>query len=128
MRPWNMLPIFLTQRRQFVHSMKLLLDNNVPKRAVSVLANFDCVIVRDVLSTDATDTAIYDWCKENSVNLFVTKDKQFAWRIASGEGTLKCVLCSFGNASVKETISIFKSHASQIDYFAKSNTRILEIE
>lgn len=107
--------------------MKLLFDNNIPLSVRSVLSRFDCIAVRDILAPDASDARIYEWCRGNDVGIFVTKDKQFAWRIAKDGTKLKCILCTFGNLSVRETVEVFASNKSRIEYFAKSPLKILEI-
>lgn len=106
--------------------MKLLLDNNIPLGVISALQGFDCIHVRDAISPDASDSQIYEWCMENA-NILMTKDKQFALRIATDGTKIKCILCTFGNASVQETIDIVASNKSRIEYFAKSGLKILEI-
>ena len=107
--------------------MKLLLDNNIPLSVSAVLTGFECMHVRDFLAPDATDSRIYDWCQENDVDVVVTKDKQFALRIAHGKGKPKCILCTFGNLSVRETSDVFALNTSRIEYFAKSPAKILEL-
>lgn len=107
--------------------MKLLTDNNIPLSVISALEGFECASVRDVLTPDASDARIYEWCRENDVGLFVTKDKQFAWRIAKDGTRLKCIFCTFGNLSVRETVEVFASNKSRIEYFAKSPLKILEL-
>jgi len=107
--------------------MKFLLDNNIPLSVETVLAGVECMHVRDCLAPDATDTRIYEWCEENDIDVVVTKDKQFALRIAQGSARLKCILCTFGNLSVRETGDVFAFNKSRIEYFAKSPVKILEL-
>ncbi len=108
--------------------MKLiLLDNNLPPRIAAVLQDFECVGARDVLSADASDKDIFDWCIVNRAAVLVTKDKQFALRIAGDQSALKCILCTFGNISLRQTISLFKERRSAIEYFLKSNAKILTL-
>lgn len=107
--------------------MKLLLDNNLPRGVVAAFVGHECLVVRDVLSADARDSEIFDWCKKHDVDIFVTKDRQFSWIIASSGSRLKCVLCTFGNMSIRDTIRIFEESKTKIEYFAKTNAKILEI-
>ena len=107
--------------------MKVLLDNNLPRGVSAALAGHQCLIVRDVLGADATDSEIFAWCNSHDVDILVTKDRQFSWVIASGNSRLKCVLCVFGNMSMRETVAMFEENKTRIEYFAKSNSRILEI-
>jgi predicted nuclease of predicted toxin-antitoxin system len=105
----------------------VLLDNNVPPGVVATLSGFRCVSVRDVLTANATDSEILRWCISNRVDVCITKDKQFALQIASSTSNLKCVLCAFGNVSVRQTIYIFEQRKSAIEYFSKSSAKILKI-
>jgi len=107
--------------------MKLLLDNNLPPSIATVLAAFDCASVRDVLSPDATDSEILNWCRAKDAVVFVTKDKQFALRIAGADSNVKCILCTFGNISLEQTLALFEQRKSAIEYFVKSNAKILRI-
>ena len=105
--------------------MKFLLDNHIPRRVTDVLN--DSATVRDVLSPDASDTRIYEWCRESGVAVFVTKDKQFAWKIAADGTNLKCILCMYGNISLQETVDLFIANKSRIEYFAKSPLKVLQL-
>ncbi len=106
---------------------RILLDNNLPPHIVEILSGFEGVCVRDVLAPDATDSEILNWCVSNDVALLVTKDKQFALRIASDASNLKCVLCTFGNISIARTLDVFEQRESAIEYFVKSSAKILRI-
>ena|SRR3989344_1928720 len=106
--------------------MKFLLDNNIPSRVMSALGS-ECSAVRDVVSSGASDARIYEWCRTHGVDDFVTKDKQFAWKIATDGTNLKCILCTFGNISVQETVDVFVANKSRIEYFAKSSLKILRL-
>lgn len=108
--------------------MKLLLDNNLPDRISKIFAGHEFLVVRDALSSHAKDHEIFSWCKEHGVDILITKDRQFSWVIASSDSKVKCVLCTFGNISVFDTITIFEKRKSEIEYFAKTNSKILEIE
>ena len=108
--------------------MKLLLDNNIPRKISGVFSGHECSVVKDVLSADAADNEIFAWCKKHHVDILVTKDRQFSWIIASGDVRLKCILCVFGNLSIQETISLFEQNKTKIEYFAKTNAKILEIQ
>ncbi|HEY4526263.1 MAG: hypothetical protein A2854_01445 [Parcubacteria group bacterium RIFCSPHIGHO2_01_FULL_56_18] len=105
----------------------LLLDNNLPPRIAEILTAFECVCVRDVLYSDATDSAIFNWCIANRTAIFVTEDKQFALRIASDTSSIKCILCTFGNLSIGRTLALFEQRKSAIEYFTKSGAKILRI-
>ncbi len=105
----------------------ILLDNNLPPRIAEILAGFEYTCVRDVLAADATDTQIFNWCIKNRAAIFVTKDKQFAPRIADDASSLKCILCTFGNISIAQTLALFEQRKSAIEYFAKSGPKILRI-
>jgi len=108
--------------------MKLiLLDNNLPPRIAAVLSGFKCVSVRDVLAADASDPEIFEWCIANRAAAFITKDKQFALRIASDASDLKCLLCTFGNISLQQTVRLFEQRRSAIEYFLKSQAKILRL-
>lgn len=107
--------------------MKLLLDNNLPKGLRAVFSEHDAVHVREVLHDGAKDSEIFSWCVKNEVDVLITKDKQFSWVIAESESKLKCVICTFGNMSVGDTAILFEKRKTQIEYFVKSNSKILEI-
>ena len=106
---------------------RILLDNNLPPRVAEILSGFECVCVRDVLTANATDSEILKWCISNDVAVFITKDKQFALQIAGNKSNLKCVLCAFGNISIRRTLDVFKQRESAIEYFIKSRAKILRI-
>jgi len=103
------------------------LDNNLPSRISKIFSDHECLIVRDVLSADAKDSEIFAWCKENDVDILVTKDRQFSWIIASSDSSLKCIVCTFGNMSVHDTVALFEKRKTEIEYFAKTHSKILEI-
>lgn len=105
----------------------LLLDNNLPPRIAEILTAFESICVRDILSPDATDSDIFGWCIANRVAIVVTKDKQFALRIANDGSSVKCILCTFGNISIQDTLALFEQRKSAIAYFAKSGAKILRI-
>ena len=63
--------------------MKLLLDNNLPHRISKIFPDHEFLVVRDVLSSHAKDHEIFTWCKENDVDILITKDRQFSWVVAS---------------------------------------------
>jgi predicted nuclease of predicted toxin-antitoxin system len=107
--------------------MKLLLDNNLPHSISKVFSGHECLVVRDVLRADAKDNEILIWCKANDVDILITKDKQFSWVIAGSNVSFKCVLCTFGNMSVYNTIDFFEKRKTAIEYFAKTSSKILEI-
>lgn len=99
----------------------------MPRKICGVFSDHECLVVRDVLGADAKDSEIFAWCKNHDVDLLVTKDRQFSWIIAGSDLRLKCILCTFGNMSVHDTIEIFEESKTKIEYFAKTNAKILEI-
>jgi predicted nuclease of predicted toxin-antitoxin system len=107
--------------------MKVLLDNNLPKYISEIFKNWEVLIVKDVLGADAKDLDILSWSIKNNIDLFFTKDKQFSLIIANLNINLKCVLCVFGNLSIKNTLEVFKNKKTEIEYFSKSNFKILKI-
>lgn len=107
--------------------MRLLLDNNLPSTIAKIFSEHEFLIVKDVLSADTQDSQIFEWCRANEVAIFITKDKQFSWLIAESSSRVKCLLCTFGNLSVFATYKIFEKKKSEIEYFAQTEAKILEI-
>ena len=107
--------------------LKILIDNNLPQLISKKLPNFECKSVREVLSADAKDKSIFEYCIDPRINILMTKDKNFAWLINNSKNNLKVILLQTGNISINNLLTLISEKHGAIEYFSQSKDKILII-
>lgn len=103
--------------------MKLLVDENLPPRLVSELADlFPGSVHVDAVGLGSTpDTVIWEYAREHDL-AFLTKDKDFANLSIAWGAPPKVILLQTGNCSTAEALRIIRGNAIRFSEF-ESDTR-----
>ncbi|BAP57897.1 hypothetical protein THII_3600 [Thioploca ingrica] len=102
--------------------MKLLFDQNLSPRLPHSLADLypNSLHVRTINLHDATDTAIWNYAKQNSF-ILVSKDSDFQQRSLLYGSPPKFIWIRLGNSSVQEIENLLRSYSISIHTFAHNN-------
>lgn len=108
--------------------MKLLVDENLPPRLVSDLADLfpRSTHVNLIGLGSAPDTLIWDYAKEHGF-AFLTKDKDFANLSLALGAPPKVILLVIGNCSAAELARVIRNNAVRFSDFENDARRSLLI-
>ena len=103
--------------------MKLLFDQNLSPQLPGLLSDLypDSVHVRDVGLRDATDTAIWNYAKQNEF-VIVSKDSDFQQRSLLLGHPPKFIWLRVGNCPVRPIQELLRKHSVAIHTFEQSPT------
>ena len=110
--------------------MKLLFDQNLSFRLVGALAvDFpESTQVRQIGLDTADDSVIWRFAKDQG-DAIITKDEDFANRVALHGFPPKVVWLRVGNTSYGEVLALLRKHAPAIRRFLEDNaTGCLEVQ
>jgi len=98
--------------------MRLLFDENLPSRLVSLLADIypASVHVRDVGLKNVADELVWQYARENGL-VIVSKDSDFHHRSLLFGFPPKVIWIRRGNCSVQEIKFILRNHQAEIEEF-----------
>ena len=108
--------------------MKLLVDENLPPRLASDLADLfpKSAHVHSVELGGTSDSVIWEYAKTHGF-AFLTKDKDFASLSLAQGAPPKVILLQTGNCSADEVLSIVRSNAIRLADFDGDAQRALLI-
>ena len=100
--------------------MKLLYDENLPPRLVSLLTDVypASVHVRDVGLKNVPDELVWQYAQDNGL-VIVSKDSDFHHRSLLFGFPPKVIWLRRGNCSVQEIETILRDHQAEIDAFER---------
>ena len=108
--------------------MKLLVDENLPPRLASNLADLfpESIHVNLIGLGSTPDSAIWDYAKEHGF-AFLTKDKDFANLSLAWGAPPKVILLLIGNCSAAELARVIRNNAVRFSDFENDGGRSLLI-
>jgi len=100
--------------------MKLLLDQNLPPRLCSLLADLfaGSIHVRDIAMSEASDEAIWEYARNHDY-IIVSKDSDFQARSLLYGSPPKSIWLRVGNCDVKTIERLLRRHSATICTFAQ---------